>query len=165
MSYYFHYLNDSCFFPHQEIEPKCGEALCRMFPTDEAIDVVEILRDARRRRREQASRGGPPSGGGGGGRRGHPMRLGLQQLLGLVTLINITCLKQCNKPCQPGFIRVQTQPGWVVIIPFDDGYSVRTGCRHLQCKSSQTVKSLVSAVKPFSGQPTWVDRSMAKYGH
>lgn len=59
-----------------------------MFPTDEAIDVVEILRDARRRRREQ---GGGPSGVGSGGRREPPMRLGPLQLLfllGLVTLLS-----------------------------------------------------------------------------
>ncbi|XP_072021604.1 LOW QUALITY PROTEIN: uncharacterized protein [Amphiura filiformis] len=55
----------------QEIEPKCGEAVCRMFPPDEAIDVVEILRDARRRRREQAMHGGPSSASSS--RRDHPM--------------------------------------------------------------------------------------------
>ncbi len=40
----------------QEVETRCGEALCRLFPQDEHIDVVEILRDARRRRREMATR-------------------------------------------------------------------------------------------------------------
>eukprot|EP00057_Strongylocentrotus_purpuratus_P026676 XP_011681150.1 PREDICTED: YTH domain-containing protein 1 isoform X3 [Strongylocentrotus purpuratus] len=36
----------------QEIESKCGESVCRLFPRDENIDVVEILRAARRRREE-----------------------------------------------------------------------------------------------------------------
>ncbi|XP_072172894.1 uncharacterized protein [Diadema setosum] len=40
----------------QEIEPKCGESLCRLFPRDENIDVVEILRAARRRREESGHR-------------------------------------------------------------------------------------------------------------
>ncbi|XP_022105415.1 YTH domain-containing protein 1-like isoform X4 [Acanthaster planci] len=51
----------------QEVETRCGEALCRLFPQDEHIDVVEILRDARRRRREMATR-----------RNREPLRLGLQ---------------------------------------------------------------------------------------
>ena len=51
----------------QEVETRCGEALCRLFPQDEHIDVVEILRDARRRRREMATK-----------RNREPLRLGLQ---------------------------------------------------------------------------------------
>ncbi|XP_071953772.1 uncharacterized protein [Antedon mediterranea] len=42
----------------QEIEPCVGEELCRLFPMDPHIDIVEILRDARRRRRDEGSRGG-----------------------------------------------------------------------------------------------------------
>ncbi|XP_071852892.1 uncharacterized protein [Apostichopus japonicus] len=40
----------------QEVDPNTGEALCRLFPQDEHINVIEILRDARRRRREEAFR-------------------------------------------------------------------------------------------------------------
>ena len=54
-------------FDLQEVETRCGEALCRLFPQDEHIDVVEILRDARRRRREMASK-----------RNREPLRLGHQ---------------------------------------------------------------------------------------
>lgn len=86
-----------------------------MFPTDEAIDVVEILRDARRRRREQAQHGGG-SGGASGSRREPPMRLGLELRLGLVTLTSITNVNQFmssltwfNQPTQLGLL--VTQPG------------------------------------------------------
>ncbi|XP_033121451.1 YTH domain-containing protein 1-like isoform X2 [Anneissia japonica] len=41
----------------QEIESRVGEELCRLFPMDPHIDIVEILREARRRRRDQDSRG------------------------------------------------------------------------------------------------------------
>ena len=60
-------LISGCLFSWQEVETRCGEALCRLFPQDEHIDVVEILRDARRRRREMATR-----------RNREPLRLGLQ---------------------------------------------------------------------------------------
>ena len=32
----------------QEIEPRCGEALCKLFPMDDNIDLNDIVREARR---------------------------------------------------------------------------------------------------------------------
>lgn len=34
----------------QEIEPRCGEALCKMFPPDNKLDISSIVRKARRSR-------------------------------------------------------------------------------------------------------------------
>ena len=35
----------------QEIEPRCGEALCKLFPSDDNVDLNEIVREARRSKR------------------------------------------------------------------------------------------------------------------
>ncbi|KAH9504908.1 YTH domain-containing protein 1 [Bulinus truncatus] len=32
----------------QEIEPRCGESLCKLFPADENLDITEIVRKARK---------------------------------------------------------------------------------------------------------------------
>lgn len=32
----------------QEIEPRCGEALCKLFPTDDNVDLNDIVREAKR---------------------------------------------------------------------------------------------------------------------
>jgi hypothetical protein len=73
----------------QEIEPNVGEALCRLFTTDDNIDLRAIAIKARHRmKRMERERGGPPfqdnnrppmapppfnaGGGGGGGRGGAP---------------------------------------------------------------------------------------------
>ncbi len=86
-------------FP-QEVEPRCGEALCRLFVPDDNVDLRAIAMKAKRARREaHAERGGgggggpgpaamapPPEAvfsprdsyrGGGGGGGGGPPRLGL----------------------------------------------------------------------------------------
>ncbi len=39
----------------QEIEPRCGEALCRLFPPDENIDLKAIAIKARRARHSAAA--------------------------------------------------------------------------------------------------------------
>ena len=38
-------------FLFQEIEPRCGEALCKLFPSDDNVDLNEIVREARRSKR------------------------------------------------------------------------------------------------------------------
>ena len=40
--------------PLQEIEPRCGEALCRLFPPDDNIDLKAIALKAKRSRRQVA---------------------------------------------------------------------------------------------------------------
>ena len=40
----------------QEIEPRCGEALCKLFPSDDNVDLNEIVREARRSKRPEFSR-------------------------------------------------------------------------------------------------------------
>lgn len=37
----------------QEIEPRCGEALCKLFPSDDNVDLNEIVREARRSKRPE----------------------------------------------------------------------------------------------------------------
>jgi len=32
----------------QEIEPRCGEALCKLFPSDDNVDLNDIVREAKR---------------------------------------------------------------------------------------------------------------------
>ena len=39
------------YYPFQEIEPRCGEALCKLFPSDDNVDLNEIVREARRSKR------------------------------------------------------------------------------------------------------------------
>ena len=42
---------DIVLFHFQEIEPRCGEALCKLFPSDDNVDLNEIVREARRSKR------------------------------------------------------------------------------------------------------------------
>ena len=72
-------------FMFQEVEPRCGETLCRLFPPDDNVDLRAIALKAKRARREaHAERGGAQvfsprdrGGGGGGPGIGGPSRLGL----------------------------------------------------------------------------------------
>lgn len=32
----------------QEIEPRCGESLCKLFPTDENLDISELVHKAKK---------------------------------------------------------------------------------------------------------------------
>ena len=88
----------------QEVEPRCGEALCRLFPADDNIDITPIARKAKRALRmgmrdhhhhhpyagaDRHYGGGGGGGGGGHMRTAHPrhmesLRLG-PFLLGLLS--------------------------------------------------------------------------------
>ena len=71
----------------QEIEAMCGEALCRLFPPDENIDLRAIALKARRARRSAPSTDHhhpPRERPFGGPRRMEPPRLGLL-LFGLIS--------------------------------------------------------------------------------
>jgi hypothetical protein len=40
----------------KEIEPRCAEALCRLFPSDPSIDIMSIARKAQNNRKHPSSR-------------------------------------------------------------------------------------------------------------
>ncbi|XP_059142808.1 YTH domain-containing protein 1-like isoform X2 [Physella acuta] len=40
----------------QEIEPRCGESLCKLFPADENLDIADIVRKARKGHSQPAER-------------------------------------------------------------------------------------------------------------
>lgn len=69
----------------QEIEPKVGEELCRLFPVDENIDLISILRNikkskSRRSSREDRDRHERRRGGHSSSRRSPPDSLRLATL-------------------------------------------------------------------------------------
>ena len=51
----------------QDIEPRCGEMLCKLFPADDNVDVSSIARKARKRHSARRNSGGGGGGGVGGG--------------------------------------------------------------------------------------------------
>ena len=64
------YSNLLSFAPFQEVEPNCGEALCRLFPPDDNIDIRSIALKAKKNYRKMEGhhrvRPGVPSSGGHG---------------------------------------------------------------------------------------------------
>lgn len=86
----------------QEIEPKVGEELCRLFPVDENIDLISILRNIKKsksrssRSREDRDRHERRRGGHSSTRRSSPDALRLATLptwqqLSKVELISRKC--------------------------------------------------------------------------
>lgn len=74
------------FLIFQEIEPKVGEELCRLFPVDENIDLISILRSIKKsksrssRSREDRDRHERRRGGHSSSRRSPPDSLRLATL-------------------------------------------------------------------------------------
>lgn len=49
----------------KDIEPRCGEMLCKLFPADDNVDLSSIVRKARKRHSVRRMAGGVGGGGGG----------------------------------------------------------------------------------------------------
>lgn len=47
----------------QEVEPRVGEKLCRLFPEDESVDLAPILRKSKEAAKSRALKGGPVADG------------------------------------------------------------------------------------------------------